>query len=175
MTFGWLSRLHKDHFAGGLMILVGLGAVYFARPLEFGTLTSMGPGYFPTGIGAMLAIVGVLIAAGGGNPAKPSALPDFPGEPDDLREVAQAVAHHSDGKTDWRGWWFIVAAFVAFIVLFKYVGAVPATTAIVMLSAFGERKNSLLSAVLLALFANFVLVVVFWWALQMPLQLFGAQ
>jgi Tripartite tricarboxylate transporter TctB family len=174
VTLGWLKHVHKDHIAGALMMLVGLAAVYFGRAHELGTVTNMGPSYFPTGIGILLAIVGLFIAMGGKS-AKSSVVPDFPGEPEDVAKASQAAAHHSDHKTDWRGWSFIIAAFVAFIFLFKSAGAVPATTAIVFISAFSERKNTLLSAILLAVFANFVLVVVFWWALQMPLQLFGRQ
>jgi hypothetical protein len=160
----WLKYLHKDHIAGAVMILVGLGAVYFARPLDLGTLMQMGPGYFPTALGVILILIGALIAIGAGRPMQSSVIEQFPGEQLD----GQAVA----ARPEWRGWSCILGAFVAFIFLFQYAGAVPATTAISAISAFAERNNSWKSILCLVVFANTALLVVFWWALRMPLHLF---
>lgn len=168
----WVRYLHKDQLAGALMVLVGLAAVYFARPLALGTLMQMGPGYFPTALGIILACLGVAIVLASAKRAAPSVLPEFPGEPADVVSAAQRAAEHSSNKPDWRGWSCILAGFIAFIILFKYAGAVPAATAVVVISAFGERGNTWKSALWLAVFVNLVLVVVFWRALQMPLHLF---
>lgn len=164
--------LHRDHLAGAAMVLLGLAAVWFAWPLEFGTLLQMGPGFFPVTLGALMTLVGVLIAISGGRPSDPSLVPDFPGEPDDVRVTAHTVASARAAGPDWRGWACILGAFVAFIVLFQHAGAVPATTAIALLAALAERGNSWISVVSLAIFANLALVVVFWWALRMPMHLF---
>jgi hypothetical protein len=172
----WVRSLNKEHYSGALMILVGAAAIYFARPLEMGTAVDMGPGYFPTALGIILTLIGVVIAIGGGHPTKASLIPDFPGEPDDVIQAShEAAARKTSMMPDWRGWGCLIGAFVAFIVLFTYAGAVAATTAIVMISTFGERGNSWKSAIALAAFANIVLVVVFWWALEMPFVLFGGQ
>lgn len=168
----WLTSLHKDHFAGAIIILLGAAAVFFAEPLRLGTLLDMGPGYFPTALGVILVLVGIAIAAGGGKPSRPSVLPDFPGEPDDVEAAAHAAAHEGIAKPELRGWSCILGAFVAFIFLFKYAGAVPAVTGLAALSALAERKNTWLSVAGLVLFANFLLVVVFWWILNMPMRLF---
>jgi hypothetical protein len=154
------KTLNKDHLAGALMVLVGVGAIYFVRPLALGTLVQMGPGYFPTALGALLICVGVAIAIGAAR------------RPADVRAAEPRTAEQQNIRPDWRGWSCILGAFVAFVVLFEHAGAVPAATAIVAISAFGDRGNSWKSALWLAAFVNVVLVLVFWQALQMPLHLF---
>ncbi|MEJ0045599.1 MAG: hypothetical protein WDN04_05275 [Rhodospirillales bacterium] len=42
---------------------------------------------------------------------------------------------------EWRGWICIVASVLAFVVLGKYGGLLPATFAIVFIAALGDRDN----------------------------------
>jgi hypothetical protein len=163
----WLVR-HKDLVSGVLMVLVGLGAVYQGRNLEVGTLMRMGPGYFPLAIGLILAALGAIIAMG-----EIRARMNLAREEDEgIIAAAHAAAHKGSDKPEWRGWFCILFSFVAFIVLFKYAGMVPATTAITIISAAGERDNTWKSYIWLAIIMDIIVVVVFWWALQMPFRLF---
>ncbi len=164
-----VKRLEKDHLSGALMVAIGLGAVYFARPLALGTLMQMGPGWFPTALGVVLSGIGVLIAFGA---ARRASIPDYPTGSVDEPAGERGADGQRNAEPDWRGWSCILGGFVAFIILFEYAGAVPAATAVVAISAFGDRGNSWKSALALALFVNVVLVAVFWQALQMPLHLF---
>ncbi|MBY3307872.1 tripartite tricarboxylate transporter TctB family protein [Rhizobium laguerreae] len=50
----------KDFWAGTLYILFGGGAVLNARGYPFGSATRMGPGYFPTILGVILVLLGLL-------------------------------------------------------------------------------------------------------------------
>jgi hypothetical protein len=50
----------KDFWAGTLYIVFGVGAVLIARSYPFGSATRMGPGYFPTVLGVILALLGLL-------------------------------------------------------------------------------------------------------------------
>ena len=147
-----LRHLSKDHFAGGLALIVGLGATYYGRTYEFGTLGHMGPGFFPVMLGVVMAFLGMAIML----TATPIILEKEKVKP----------------RFEWRGWMCILLAFVAFIVLLRF-GLIPATTAIVMISAFGERKNTLISALILTIAMNLIAIVVFKWALQMPIPLFS--
>ena len=52
-----------DYLAGALMVLIGAGAVYVCSHYRMGTLTSMGPGFFPTLLGVLLILLGIAIAA----------------------------------------------------------------------------------------------------------------
>lgn len=56
-------RNPKDFWSGLLFLGVGSAAVLLAQKYPLGTALKMGPGYFPTALGAMLALVG-LIAIG---------------------------------------------------------------------------------------------------------------
>src|SRR3984893_14645569 len=49
---------NKDFWAGALLAAIGVAAVVLARDYPFGTSLRMGPGYFPTVLGATLALFG---------------------------------------------------------------------------------------------------------------------
>ncbi len=148
----------KDYYGGALMVLIGMGAIYGGTDYKIGTLGHMGPGFFPAALGALLALTGVLIAisARSGTPAATT-----PGE-----------EQHAKGLPDLRGGICIILSILAFLLLGEYGGLLPATFAIVFISALGDRKNTLKQAIALAILMSAIAVVVFWWALQLQLPLF---
>jgi putative tricarboxylic transport membrane protein len=148
---GFLLNRNVDYYGGALMVLIGLAAVYAGSHYGLGTLAHMGPGFFPTAVGAMLAVVGLVIA---------------------LRARTSAVEADAHSPFDWRAWSGIIGATVAFIVLGEYGGLVPATFAIVFISAVGDRNNTLKQAFWLSAGMVVIAVVVFWWALQLQFELF---
>ncbi len=147
----------KDYYGGALMVLIGLGAIYGGSDYHIGTLSHMGPGFFPAALGGLLALTGVLIAvsARSGQASEPA-----PGEA------------HSHSLPDLRGSVCILLGILAFLGLGHYGGLLPATFAIVFISALGDRNNTVKQALVLALGMSVVAVVVFWWALQLQLPLF---
>jgi hypothetical protein len=149
---GLLTRYNKDYYGGGLMFLLGVGAIYKGLYYQVGTLTRMGPGYFPVAIGTVLAAMGVVIALG-------------------ARRAASAEAKEMH-PPEWRGWACIILGNIAFVVLGQWGGLIPATFAVAFISALGDRQNTLKSALLLALAMVAVAVAVFSWALQMQFPLF---
>ena len=40
----------KDYYGGALMVLIGLGAIYGGSDYHIGTLSHMGPGFFPAAL-----------------------------------------------------------------------------------------------------------------------------
>jgi hypothetical protein len=149
------SHKRKDLYGGLLMVAIGAFAIYRGLSYHVGSLVSMGPGFFPVSLGVILVAVGLAIAilhspAAGG-----------PGAGETWHGI------------DWRGWLCIGLAIVAFIALGRHGGLVPATFAIVFISALGDRSNSLLSAFTLAVAMTVLCVVIFWWALQLQLPLFS--
>ena len=46
-----------------------------------------------------------------------------------------------DAAPDWRGWGCIIGGLLAFIALGKFGGLVPATLALVFISAMGDRQH----------------------------------
>lgn len=147
-----LSKYSRDYYGGGLMLLVGAGAIFKGLDYQVGSLTHMGPGYFPVAVGSVLAAMGALIALGARRQTAGTVKPGRPPE--------------------WRGWLCIALANLAFVLLGHYGGLVPATFAVVFIAALGDRQNSLKSALLLALAMVAVSVIVFSWALQLQLPLF---
>jgi hypothetical protein len=148
----WLTRYNKDYYGGGLMFLLGVGAIWKGFDYKIGTLSRMGPGYFPVAIGAILALMGILIALGAKSEVTVG---------DDKRQ-----------PPEWRGWACIILANIAFVVLGRYGGLLPATFAVVFISALGDRQNTLKSAFVLAIAMVVVCLIVFSWALQLQFPLF---
>jgi hypothetical protein len=149
----FMNKYNKDYYGGGLMGLLGLGAVLQGKNYEMGTLSHMGPGYFPVALGAILMLTGLAIALGAKN--------SVPAADADTRPAPE-----------WRGWLCIIFSILAFLVLGVYGGLLPATFAVVFISALGDRKNTFKSALLLSLGMVAVCVVVFWWALRLQFPLF---
>ncbi len=149
----------KDYYGGALLVVIGLAAVYAGVGYRVGDLARMGPGFFPVAVGALLAFTGLLIAfsARGDKPAA---------------ESTGALHGHPSGLPDLRGGICIILGILAFLLLGVYGGLLPATFAIVFISALGDRDNTLVEAVLLSLAMSAVAVIVFWWALQLQLPLF---
>ncbi|HZI84557.1 MAG TPA: tripartite tricarboxylate transporter TctB family protein [Casimicrobiaceae bacterium] len=148
-----VNRSNRDYCAGALMIAIGLAAIVGGRRYPLGTLSRMGPGYFPVALGVILTLLGVGIAA-----------------------TARFASRGGDEKVlppEWRGWLCVGLSIVAFVVLGRYGGFIPATFAVVFISALADRQNGLVAAIVLGLAMVLVCVVVFWWALQMTFPLFG--
>ncbi len=148
-----VSTSNRDYHGGALMIAIGLGAIIQGRQYPIGTLSRMGPGFFPVALGAILAFTGLAILVSARFAARKAEQPSLPPE--------------------WRGWFCIGLSIVAFVVLGRYGGLVPATFAIVFISALADRENTILAATVLALATVAICIVVFWWALQLNFALFG--
>ena len=148
-----MHKFSRNHFGGALMCAIGVAALWRGTTYHIGTLNDMGPGFFPAAVGAMLALTGAAIAATAGLGAP--------------RRVAKRL------PPEWRGWACISLGIVAFIVLGQHAGLLPASFAITFISALGDRRATLWSALLLAVAISAVSVVVFWWALQLQMPLFA--
>lgn len=147
----------KDYYAGALMVLIGVSAVYAGMSYDVGSLTSMGAGFFPVAVGALLAVVGILIALA-------------------ARDLPKAAANTGDAHSrlpDLRGAVCIIAGTLAFILIGKYGGLIPATFAIVFISALGDRSNTVFRAAALSVVMCAIALVVFSWALKLQLAPFA--
>jgi hypothetical protein len=147
----------RDYYAGALMMLLGAGAALEGSRYHVGSLTNMGPGFFPTALGILLAIVGVVIA-GSASYGEPTA------EPADIVSL----------KPDWRGWFCVSAGALLFIVLAAHGGMVPATLACVFVAALGDRNNSWKQALLLAVGVTVFGTLLFSYGLRVQIPIFGS-
>lgn len=157
------AKFKKDYFGGALIAAIGLSTVYAATGYHIGSLSQMGPGYFPAAVGVLMVITGMLIALAARGDAKVDTAADddesgHHGHPTSLPDTRAAVC--------------IVLSIVAFILFGHYGGLIPATFAITFISGFGDRTNTFKQVFILAVFMCVVAAVVFEWALKLQLPLF---
>ncbi|MDQ8035730.1 hypothetical protein CEG14_21640 [Bordetella genomosp. 1] len=148
------SVVRREWWAGGAMVVLGLGALLQAMTYELGTLARMGPGMFPAILGVVLILLGALIAKMGKSP------------------LNAEDEHEPESPPDWRGWGCIVGGLLAFILVGKYGGLVPATLILVFVSALGDRAQTLRGAAILSVAVTLLGVLVFSWGLQLQFPLF---
>ena len=150
---------HK-YYSGGLMVLIGLGTALGSLQYGTGTLARMGPGYFPLLLGMLLALLGLLIAF----------TPESPEEVEAGRHrepLRTLVRHHI------RPWGASVGGMIAFIILGKFAGFLPATFALIFVAALGDPKNSLKACFWLAVGVVAFAVLAFHYGLQLQFPLFA--
>jgi putative Ca2+/H+ antiporter (TMEM165/GDT1 family) len=151
-TFRELPR-KRDFYAGGLMIVLGLGiALKGCLSYRTGTLMHMGPGFFPTSLGALLTLLGVAIA---GTAATGTA------SEDDERILP--------AQPQWWGWFCILAGPTLFIVCGRYFGLIPATFTCVFVAALGDRTTTWKACLVLAAVVTVFGVALFSYLLQVPM------
>ncbi|HEV8503542.1 MAG TPA: tripartite tricarboxylate transporter TctB family protein, partial [Casimicrobiaceae bacterium] len=148
---GSQRRLHKDFWGGSGIALFGV--VYGVQGARYtiGSLSRMGPGYFPVALGVILALTGIAIAIIG------------------YRKSVQVEGEHRPAQ--WRAWALISVSIVAFVLVAERFGLVPAAFAIVFISALADRDNDWKRSAVLGAAIVVVAIVVFWWALQIQLPL----
>lgn len=145
-----------EMWSAALMLLIGMVTVVGSTNYKIGELARMGPGYFPLILGAILMVLGLLIAL---TPPAESVIV----EDEDFK-----LAFLAQLKT----WVLVIAAVVAFIVLGKYGGLVIATFAMTFVAALADKANSLKACLVLALVLTAITVLVFHYGLQLQFPLF---
>ena len=143
----------RDFYAGGLIMLLGLVAVTQGPKYQIGDLMHMGPGFMPTALGALLIVLGIVIAG--------SAVSVAEGEDERI------LPEHPQ----WRGWACILAGPVCFIVFGTMGGFIPATFSCVFVSSLGDREATLKTSIVLASVVTAFGVAVFSYLLQVPMPL----
>lgn len=150
----FLSELvrKRDFYAGGLMILLGLGIALKGATYRLGTLMHMGPGFFPTSLGVILVLIGIAIAAAGMAPS----------EGEDDQSILPA-------HPEWWAWFCILMSPVLFVLFGRYFGMIPGTFACVFIAALGDRNKTWKSVLVLSTVVTVFGVVLFSYFLQVPM------
>jgi hypothetical protein len=71
------------------------------------------------------------------------------------------MATKEELRPEWRGWACICGSLIAFILLVTYGGLLPATFAVVFISAMGDKTMTIRAAAITSLIMCVVAVVVF--------------
>ena len=138
-------RDNQDFWSGVMLIAVGATAVVIARNYPFGTSLRMGPGYFPTVLGSILALFGLWF-------------------------IVKAFRSTEKIEPGWslRALTVIPVSLVLFGILMTYGGFVPALIVLIFGSALASDEFNLLEVVLLTVGLTIGCIAVFIWGLGLP-------
>jgi len=140
---------NRDFIAGLLFALTGVLAVVLASDYPFGSTMWMGPGYFPTVLGGVLALFGLYLMIRG------------------LR-----VAEKVKGRWGWRPLGLITLSIVLFGATVERLGLIPALAALLLVSSLAGRDFRLKDAFVLTLVMTTIAVLIFPYGLRLPYPLF---
>ena len=138
----------KDFWAGLMFITLGLFFPVAARNYEMGSAMRMGPAYFPTVIGGLMAVIGGIIFF-----------------------QSLVVKGEKVPAMSLRPLFLITLSLVLFGYLLKPIGLVLALALLVVLSAFAGHEFKLKEALLLSIVLIILSVLVFVKALTLPFPL----
>ena len=138
----------RDFYAGLLLIFFGLTTILIARSYPMGTMGRMGPGYFPTMLGGILTLLGLIIAGralwSGGPAMRPWA----------LRPLA-----------------LVLGAVLAFAVLVNFLGLVVAVLSLIVISCLGGWEFHPREVAILCLVLVLLTVTIFVYGIGMTFKL----
>ena len=140
----------KDFYAGLMYAAIGVGAITVAQGYNMGTSVRMGPGYFPTMLGALLTLVGVV-----------SMIRSFLHEGDIIKSFS------------WKEIFLVLGSVVLFGILVRGAGLVPSLILLVVSCAWASDKFKLKTALLLAILTSAFSALVFVKGLGLPFAIIG--
>lgn len=126
-------RNHQDFWSGTMFVVLGGLFMALSRQYQFGTAAKMGPGYFPTVLGGILAALGVMIVLSAFYKSNPEAK---------LAPVG------------WREFSLLLLGVLLFAILLPKLGLIVSIWVLIFVSALGSHefnfKETALSAVVLS-------------------------
>lgn len=144
-------KSQTDFWSGLMFLLVGLGFAWGATEYSFGNSARPGPGYFPFGLGILLAVLGAVVLF------KALTIESEDGDP--------------IGTIAWRPLGVIVGAIVLFGWALPHLGMVIALPLLVVIAAMAGDEFKWLEALLTAAFLTVGSWVIFVWGLNLVIPL----
>jgi putative tricarboxylic transport membrane protein len=141
---------NRDFLAGLMFIVVGCGAMFMARDYPFGSALRMGPGYFPTVLGGLVTLGGIIVLIEG------------------------FVKQVHIGRT-WsvRALIILPLSALVFGVLMEHAGFVPAVFVLCIVAALASPEFHWKEQLILAAGLTLGCVSLFIWGLGLPYPLFA--
>ena len=126
-------RNHQDFWSGVMFIALGVLFMLLSRQYQLGTAAKMGPGYFPTVLGGILALLGVMTVASAFSKSNPEA---------------------TLAKVGWRELFLLLLGVALFAVLLPKLGMVVSIWILIFVSALASHefnfKETFVSAIVLS-------------------------
>ena len=141
-------RNQKDFWSGVMFVAFGLFFIGFAQQYDMGSAARMGPAFFPTVLGGLLLLLGVVVALEG-----------------------MAIEGH-DGNIEpfnFRALGLVLGAVVAFGLLLRPAGLIVALFVLIIVSSFGGHEFKLRDVLLLSIGMALLVFGVFIYGLNMTI------
>ena len=142
----------QDFWAGMMFMAFGAAAIVFARNYAFGSAARMGPGYFPSVLGGILIVLGLITL---------------------LRGLA--FAGPAIGRFNWKPLLLVSGSIVLFGAALQGLGLVIAIFLLIIISALGGQEFKLKEVLILALCLTLASVAIFVYGLQLQFPMFPGQ
>jgi hypothetical protein len=139
----------EDFWSGLMFIGFGILAIVVARDYPMGSAMRMGPGYFPTWIGAILIFLGSIITL-----------------------VSFKVQGEGIGHFTWRGMILLSLGFLVYGWAMDRLGFVVALAGLIWLAALAGREFRIKEVVVLTVCLVAGSWALFIWGLELPFPLF---
>jgi hypothetical protein len=142
-------KSQEDFWAGAMFVGFGLLAIFMARDYPFGSTSRMGPGYFPTWLGIIMACLGIALCLQG------------------LKHEGAKL-----GKWAFKPMILLSLGFITFGWAIDHVGFVIATAALIILGAASGTEFKWKEVIIMTI----VLIIGSWalfiYGLELPYPLF---
>ncbi|HTN48485.1 MAG TPA: tripartite tricarboxylate transporter TctB family protein [Burkholderiaceae bacterium] len=146
-------RNAQDFWSGVLFAAFGAFFIIFAREYDMGSAARMGPAFFPTMLGGLLVLLGILVGA---------------------RSLAAGAGDGKISRFHFKPLLLVLGAVIAFGVLLRPGGLLVALAALVGISSLGGDQFRLRDVVLLTILLALLVLAVFIWGLGMTIPVLPA-
>jgi hypothetical protein len=140
----------KDFWSGAIFLVMGTGFTYLGRRYPMGTAMRMGPGYFPTVLGGLLALIGFILIVRA------------------LLRPRPSVGRLAYGKLA-----LVTVSNVLFALLLRRLGLAGALILLVVVSAYASKRFRWPVALTLAVGLAVGSSIIFVWLLGLPIPIRG--
>ncbi|ODS98369.1 MAG: hypothetical protein ABS56_05445 [Lautropia sp. SCN 69-89] len=134
-------RNQRDFWSGVMFLVLGVLFVIFSQAYQLGTPARMGPGFFPTMLGALMALLGLGIG---------------------WRALSRSSGKVELEPVGWRELFLILLAVGVFAAALSQLGMVVAITLLIAISALASHefnwKETAISIVVLLVLSDLVFV-----------------
>ncbi len=144
------DRDRKDFNAGVMYVAIGAFFAGFATNYPMGSAVRMGPAYFPTMLGALLVMLGLILV------------------------FRSFFVHDAElpSKTHWRPLGFILGAVVIFAFLIDRAGLIASSVVMMLMGSMGGWQFRWKEQVVTTVVMTAACVGIFYHALGLPFRLF---
>lgn len=148
-------KSQTDFWAGVMYIVVGAAFAGFAAEYDYGTPQRMGPAFFPTMLGGLLAVIGVIVAMRGLTAEDP----------------------HGQNKIERISYWavgWVIGAVVVYGLLLRPLGIIVTNALLVIIAMYASHEFKWKEAVALAVVMGIIVYAVFVYALSLTVPVLPA-